>query len=112
MGLEFENKADFIIKTVNDKFIYLEDTGHNQFKTVTNDVENVLGIIKDTNDISKLRLFYKDSNEEIDEIIHNQGVFIRFKHGHKGFELGEIMGYEPLHKHEKRTKSRDDDFGR
>jgi len=101
-GLPFENHAEFKVQTVNEKFIYLEDIGHEQVKTVTNDVKTVLQQLQEDYDLKQLRIFYKDSEGEIDEILHYDGVFKDFRQGHKGFTLEEIMGQSPIQANKKK----------
>jgi hypothetical protein len=113
INLPFEEHAGYEVMTVNDQFIYLEDTGHNQFKTVTTDAEFVLAGLHEKYGAGGLRIFYKDSFGEIDEILHKNGVFAGFKHGHKGYDFETVLGMTPLSKPiKKRKRSKDDDFGR
>ena len=65
-------------------YIYILDTGHNIGRTVTNDAENVIvklyleeGITDET------RIFYEDSQGEVDEILHKGKSFKGFKAGHE-----------------------------
>jgi hypothetical protein len=112
-NLPFEDHAAYEVITANAQFIYLEDTGHNQFKTVTNDAAYVLAELNEAYGPGSRRIFYKDSSGEIDEIIHKNGVFTGFRHGHKGYSLDMILGKAPLPEREKRKhRSGDDDFGR
>jgi hypothetical protein len=112
MNLPFENHAGYEVVTVNDRFIYLEDTGHNQFKTVTNDAEYVLNDLSEEYGIRDKRIFYKDSFGQIDEILHKNGVFSGFKYGHSGYTLDIVLGKTPLPKKPKtKHRSKDDDFG-
>jgi hypothetical protein len=69
MPLPFEDHAGYEIMTANAKFIYLEDTGHTQFKTVTNDAGYVLASLNEKYGIGGKRIFYKDSFGEIDGYI-------------------------------------------
>jgi hypothetical protein len=113
MTLPFENHAEYEIKTANSKFIYIEDLGHNQFKTVTNDVEFILARLKENYEIENQRIFYRDSSGDIDEIVHKKGVFKGFKHGHDGYNTDIVIGKSPLpNPAKKKHKSLDDDFGR
>jgi hypothetical protein len=112
MGLPFEDHAGYEVLTSNVQFIYLEDSGHNQFKTVTNDAEYILSRLNEEYGIGNKRIFYKDSSGEIDEIVHKNGIFAGFGHGHKGYTLDTVLGKAPLPKAvKKRHRSRDDDFG-
>jgi hypothetical protein len=112
MKLPFEDHAGYKVMTVNQKFIYLEDTGHNQFKTVTNDAGYVLAALNEEYGIGGKRIFYKDSFGEIDEMLHQNGVLTGFRHGHSGYTLDMVFGKAPLPKAaKKKPRSRDDDFG-
>jgi hypothetical protein len=111
MKLPFEDHAGYEIMTANSKFIYLEDIGHTQFKTVTNDAGYVLASLNEEYGIGDKRIFYKDSFGEIDEILHKNGVLTGFKHGHDGYTLDTVLGKAPLPKMVKKRRSRDDDFG-
>jgi len=76
---------------VTGKYIYIEDTGHNIGRAITNDVEYVIeqlyyeyGITDGT------KIFYKDSKGNIDEILHSGKKFKGFKPGHDGVDLGRF----------------------
>jgi hypothetical protein len=113
MTLSFEDHAEYNIVTTNKQFIFVEDTGHNQFKTVTNDIENVLARLKEDFGIKNRRIFYKDSYDEIDEIIHKDGTFLRYKHGHAGYDIDMLYGTIPLPINgKKKQKTLDDGLGR
>jgi hypothetical protein len=112
MTLPFEDHAGYEIMTANAKFIYLEDTGHNQFKTVTNDAGYVLAALDEKYGIGDKRIFYKDSFGEIDEILHKNGMLTGFRHGHSGYTLDTVLGKAPVPKPaKKKHRYRDDDFG-
>jgi hypothetical protein len=83
-GELFDNHAVFEIIQETKSFIYIKDTGHMNHKTITNDVEWVLGKL---DNIEKRRIFYMDSDGRIDEIIHREKTFIDFKAGHAGVNL-------------------------
>ncbi|GHU66567.1 hypothetical protein FACS189447_07710 [Spirochaetia bacterium] len=68
-------------------FIFIKDIGHKTHKSITNDVEFVLESLAADYNIKYRRIFYIDSMNEIDEIIHSEKHFISFKHGHEGVEL-------------------------
>jgi hypothetical protein len=112
MTLPFEDHAGYEIMTANAQFIYLEDTGHNQFKTVTNDAGYVVDCLNEKYGIEGKRIFYKDSFGETDELLHRNGVFTGFRHGHSGYTPAMVLGKAPLPKGvKKKPRSRDDDFG-
>jgi hypothetical protein len=68
-------------------FICIKDTGHKNRMSVTNDVEYILSDLSRQFNIDNLRIFYVDSDRQIDEIIHKGKNFISFKAGHKGVDL-------------------------
>jgi hypothetical protein len=112
MRLPFEDHAGYEVIADNAQFIYLEDSGHNQFKTVTNDAEYVLSKLNEEYGIGNKRIFYKDSSGEIDEIVHKNGIFTGFRHGHTGYTLDTVLGKSPLQKAVKKKHcSKDDDLG-
>jgi hypothetical protein len=113
MNLPFENQADFQVVTANDHFIYLEDTGHNQFKTVTSDAEYVVTSLAEHYGIEHKRVFYKDSFGEIDELLHKNGRFTGYKHGHAGYTADMVLGRTPPQETvKKKRRSSEYDFGR
>jgi hypothetical protein len=75
-----------VIKESPD-FIYIKDTGHKKHITVTNDAAFVISKLAKEYGIDRRRIFYMDSDGEIDEIQHHGAKFIGFKAGHKGVEL-------------------------
>jgi len=85
----FNNHAVFKLEKETDSFVYIVDWGHNRnCRTVTNDVEWVLSELSDLVDyFDKKRVFYMDSDQKIDEIIHSGKHFISFKAGHEGVAL-------------------------
>jgi hypothetical protein len=112
MNLPFEDHAGYKVTTTNAQFIYLEDMGHNQFKTVTNDAGYVLAALNEEYGIGDKRIFYKDSFGEIDEMLHRNGALNGFRHGHSGYTLDMVLGKTPLPEtKKKKQRSRDDDFG-
>jgi hypothetical protein len=104
MPLPFENHADFDIITFNDQFVYLEDSGHTQCKTVTNDVKYVLSSLMNDYELTNQRIFYKDSDGQIDEVVHKEGVFLKFKHGSDKFSIDELNGKIVVTKKETKKK--------
>ena len=85
----FDNHTDFAVMEETDSFIYIIDTGnHSEQKTVTNDVDWVVKKLAGLcNCFEKKRIFYMDSEKQIDEILHDGKNFIGFKAGHTGVRL-------------------------
>jgi hypothetical protein len=81
--LGLEDHAEFAIIKTELTFIFIKDTGHACHRTVTNDAEYVLQTLKPR----RRRVFYIDSENRIDEILHRDGIFRGFKGGHEGVEL-------------------------
>ena len=82
-------KAQFEVeKHERGVFIFIRDTGHNTGRTVTNDTEYVITKLYEEYGINDgTRIFYKDSGDRIDEIVHSGKQFIKFLSGHKGVDL-------------------------
>jgi hypothetical protein len=93
---ELQGEFDFmhaqtgLLKHERGKYIFVRDIGHNSGRTVTNDAEYVIrqlylefGITDET------RIFYEDSEGEIDEILHSGETFKGFKAGHEGVDFGD-----------------------
>lgn len=49
--------------------------------TVTNDAEAVVEHLADQRLIDGRRLFYYDSEDQLDELVHENGRFVRFERG-------------------------------
>lgn len=49
--------------------------------TVTNDAEAVVEHLADQGLIDGRRLFYYDSEDQLDELVHENGRFVRFERG-------------------------------
>jgi hypothetical protein len=75
-----------VIKETQD-FIFIKDMGHNSHLTITNDANFVLSKLEAEYGIDRRRVFYMDSDGNIDEIEHRGVHFTGFKPGHKGVEL-------------------------
>jgi len=77
-----------IIKETND-YMLIKDL-YDEFSptmTVTNDAENVVKHLYDNKMIGIKRLFYIDTNGEIDELVHHNGDFRGFKPGQENWEM-------------------------
>jgi hypothetical protein len=78
------NHAAFKIVTYNHSLVFIHDLyEHNesvrQHKTITNDAEWVVEALCSLYPLNKRRLFYRDSEGQIDEIVHNGRRFIEFR---------------------------------
>jgi len=85
----FPNYAEFTIEKETPEYIFIKDIGHTHTKTVTNDADNVIKYLKVIYKLGDRRVFYKDSEGQIDELLHTAGKFTGYKAGHAGIELGE-----------------------
>jgi hypothetical protein len=67
-------------------YIYIRDVGGN-YRSVTNDAEKVIEKLTTENNLGNRRVFYMDTEGQIDELVHKGNRFTGFKHGHERFEL-------------------------
>ena len=79
--------AEFTIEKETPEYIYIIDTGHNHTKTITNDPGHVIETLAIYHALGERRVFYKDSEGQIDEILHSGSRFTGYKAGHSGVEL-------------------------
>jgi len=79
--------AEFAIEKETPEYIFIIDTGHTNKKTVTNDAENVIATLAKNNALGDRRVFYRDSENRIDELLHTAGQFTGYRPGHAGIEL-------------------------
>jgi hypothetical protein len=79
-----------LLKHECGKYIYIRDIGHITGRSVTNDAEYVVKqLCLEFGITDKTRIFYEDSEGQIDELLHIGARFYGFKTGHKGIDLGE-----------------------
>jgi len=76
--------AEYSVRRITDDYIYIVDDCGTHSKSVTNDVENVLSYLSEMYKLGNRRLFYRDSDGVIDEILHDNGKFITFAPGFIG----------------------------
>ena len=88
--LDFMNHAEIeFVDHVFGKYILVRDVGHSHGRTVTNDPEYVVNFIYENYHITDgTRIFYIDSEETIDELLHTGRRFRGHKAGHEGVDLG------------------------
>lgn len=84
------NHAEYAIILNKPDYYLIIDTGHNHAKTITNDSEHVVKELYDEFDLGDRRVFYIDSEDRIDELLHNKGKFVDYKVGHEGIEFPHI----------------------
>jgi hypothetical protein len=77
--------SEFEIIYQTSEYMYIVDIGL-VCKSVTNDAENVLKFLTKYHQLGSRRLIYRDSEGQIDEILHDNGKFMRFAPGHSGIE--------------------------
>lgn len=70
--------TNYIVNAVTDLFVLIEDTGTS--KSVTNDVVRIVRDLVRTlpGGLEKRRLYYRDSMNRFDEIVHSSGEFKSF----------------------------------
>ena len=76
----------FSIEKETENYIYIVDKGTENEMSVTNAVKSVLEQISALGKLGSRRLIYRDSLGNDDEIIHENGRFIRFAPGYKGID--------------------------
>lgn len=70
------------------KYISVRDIGHNSGRSVTNYAEYVVGqLYLEFGITDETRIFYVDSEGQVDELLHTGKIFRGFKAGHEGIEL-------------------------
>jgi hypothetical protein len=89
---DFMHARTQLLKHERGTYIYVRDIGHTADRSVTNDAEYVVEQLYLEFDITdETRIFYEDSEGQIDELLHIGARFRGFKAGHKGIDLGEVM---------------------
>jgi hypothetical protein len=81
------NHAEFSIEAETPDYIFIADTGHTHARTITNDAEFVVETLVRENALRERRLFYQDSEGQIDELAHTGKRFLEFHAGHSGVIL-------------------------
>ena len=83
--------ANFTIEHETPDYIFIFDSGPwDQHRTITNDAEYVVETLAKDHALGNRRLIYKDSEGQIDELLHTAGRFTDFKAGHEGINLEGI----------------------
>jgi hypothetical protein len=78
-----------LLKHERGKYIYIRDTGYNSGRSVINDAEYVVEQLYLEYDITdETRIFYEDSDGQVDELLHTGRIFRGFKVGHDGVDFG------------------------
>jgi hypothetical protein len=76
------------LKHERGKYIFVRDIGHLTGRSVTNDAEYIVNQLYLEFDITDdTRIFYEDSDGQIDELLHSGKKFKGFKAGHEGVDL-------------------------
>ena len=93
---DFMNARIKLLKHERGKYVFICDIGHTYVRSITSDAEYVVGMLYDEYEITdETRIFYKDSDGDIDELIHTGNRFTGFKRGHDGVDLGYNIGEMP-----------------
>lgn len=78
-----------VLKHERGKYIFVRDAGRVTGRSVTNDAEYIVEQLYLDFDITDdTRIFYEDSEGQIDELLHSGKRFKDFKFGHEGVDLG------------------------
>jgi len=80
-------RAEFTIENETPEYIFIIDTGHTHTMTVTNDAESVIETLHSEYDLGDRRVFYRDSENRIDELLHAGARFTGYRAGHEGADL-------------------------
>jgi len=74
-------QANYYVQIETDKSVVLVDIGPwDKYPTITNDAENVVEqLVKGKILTPEKRLYYYDSENQLDEILHENGKFKGFK---------------------------------
>jgi hypothetical protein len=80
----------FKILKITDIFIYLKDMGLPARYSVTNDAEWVIATLAALGILENRKVFYMDTDTNIDEILHENGKFKDFSFGHEGIDSKEF----------------------
>jgi len=76
-----------VVKHKQGEYIYIHDVGRN-CSSVTNDAEFVVErLVLDYDITDKIRIFYKDTDGQINELLHYGKKFTGFRVGHEGFDI-------------------------
>jgi hypothetical protein len=85
---DFMHAKTELLKHERGKYIFVRDIGHCSGRSVTNDAEYVVEQLYLEFGISdETRIFYEDSEGDIDEIVHSGKNFRSFKPGHDGIDF-------------------------
>lgn len=70
-------RSRFYVQDVTDEAVYIVDLANEcQTMSVTNDAENVVANVAKS--FGNKRIVYQDTNGQWDELVHDNGVFVRF----------------------------------
>jgi hypothetical protein len=86
-------KAKFHILSETADYVLINDDYDGSCFTVTNDAENVVEILYNEYNIQNKRIFYRDTDNSLDELLHENNKFTGFKTGHEPFDELEIYDY-------------------
>jgi hypothetical protein len=81
--------AEFTIEKETPEYIYILDTGYTHTRTITNDPEFVIRELINKYALGDRKIFYRDSEGTIDEIVHAGGRFLKYSPGHAGYDITE-----------------------
>ena len=80
-------KSKFDVQLFNTNFILITDNSVlTNTISITNDAENVVEYLYKYYDIGNKRIFYEDTWGRVDELLHDNEIFIDFKSGYNNIE--------------------------
>lgn len=83
MLIDNPGQANYEVIEDTDKHLLILDLGPwDEYKTITNAAESVVKELAER--LGSRRLYYVDSSDQIDEIVHENGEFVRFAPGGPG----------------------------
>jgi hypothetical protein len=87
---DFMHVKTELLKHEKGKYIFVRDIGHHSWRSVANDTEYVIEqLYLEFGITDKTKIFYEDSEGNIDEILHSGKKFRGFKAGHDDVDFGE-----------------------
>jgi hypothetical protein len=76
----------YYVECQTDEYVYIIDTSITE-KSVQEDAQSVVAVLYKSHHLRNRRLIYRDYHGQINEIKHENGVFIALSIGHSGIDL-------------------------
>jgi hypothetical protein len=74
-------RSDFHIAEQSQDYVYIIDDCDGSTMSVTNDAEAVIESLFHSADLGDRRVFYKDTDGSVDELVHQGATFTGFNEG-------------------------------